>query len=48
MMKPLVTWQGILLPLTTVVALLLARLNNPDAQRKAQGYLQKCPCLRLE
>ena len=22
-------------------------VNNPDAQRKADGYLQKCPCLRL-
>lgn len=24
-----------------------ANLENPDAQRKADGYLQKCPCLRL-
>ena len=24
-----------------------ANLDNPDAQRKADGYLQKCPCLRL-
>ncbi|MBV6622935.1 MAG: nucleotidyltransferase family protein [Rivularia sp. (in: Bacteria)] len=22
-------------------------IDNPDAQRKADGYLQKCPCLRL-
>ena len=24
-----------------------ANVDNPDAQRKADGYLQKCPCLRL-
>lgn len=24
-----------------------ANIDNPDAQRKADGYLQKCPCLRL-
>lgn len=24
-----------------------ANLNNPDAQSKAHGYLDKCPCLRL-
>lgn len=23
-----------------------ANVDNPDAQRKANGYLQKCPCLR--
>ncbi|MEO1430474.1 MAG: nucleotidyltransferase family protein [Cyanobacteria bacterium J06633_8] len=22
-------------------------IDNPDAQRKADGFLQKCPCLRL-
>ncbi|MBE9212064.1 nucleotidyltransferase family protein [Plectonema cf. radiosum LEGE 06105] len=24
-----------------------ANIDNPDAQLKADGYLQKCPCLRL-
>lgn len=24
-----------------------ANIDNPDAQRKADGYLKKCPCLQL-